>query len=155
MERLEIEKLFKEVTELVEAKKLYKNLAKKLHPDVGGDEESFKALNAVYNHILEHGLFFSSETSFDLDIEKIISQVLHFENIEIEVVGKWIWISGDTRAIKETLKNLGFKWASKKMMWYYGELLKCKSRKEKSIEEIRLTYGSQKVATKKSEKIAA
>ena len=78
-----------------------------------------------------------------------------FENIEIEVVGKWIWISGDTKAIKETLKNLGFKWASKKMMWYYGELLKCSSRKEKSIEEIRATYGTQKVQTKKSERIAA
>lgn len=155
MEKREIETLFKNVTELSDAKKLYKQLAKKLHPDVGGDEESFKALNAVYNHILEHGLFFSSEIEFDLDIEKIISQILHFENIEIEVVGKWIWISGDTKAIKETLKNLGFKWASKKRMWYCGELLKCKSRKEKSIEEIRATYGSQKVQTKKSERIAA
>ena len=70
MEKLEIEKLFKEITELAEAKKLYKKLAKQLHPDVGGDEESFKALNAVYNHILEHGLFFSSEVNFDIDIEK-------------------------------------------------------------------------------------
>ena len=107
MEKREIETLFKNVTELAEAKKLYKKLAKQLHPDVGGDEESFKALNAVYNHILEHGLFFSSEIEFDIEIEKIISQILHYENILIEVVGKWIWISGDTKEIKEALKNLG------------------------------------------------
>uniref|UniRef100_UPI004048447C hypothetical protein n=1 Tax=Aliarcobacter sp. TaxID=2321116 RepID=UPI004048447C len=155
MEKLEIETLFKNVTELAEAKKLYKKLAKQLHPDVGGDEESFKALNAVYNHILEHGLFFSSEITFDLDIEKIISQILHFENIEIEIVGKWIWISGETKEIKETLKNLGFKWASKKKMWYFGELQKSSNRREKSIEEIKATYGSQKVATKQNIKIAA
>ena len=103
MEKREIEALFKNVTELADAKKLYKKLAKQLHPDVGGDEESFKALNAVYNHILEHGLFFSSEIEFDLDIEKIISQILHYENILIEVVGKWIWVSGDTKEIKEAL----------------------------------------------------
>lgn len=155
MKKEEIETLFKNVSELADAKKLYKQLAKKLHPDIGGDEESFKALNAVYNHILEHGLFFSSEIKFDIDIEKIISQVLHFENIEIEVVGKWIWISGDTKAIKETLKNLGFKWASKKMMWYFGELQKSSNRREKSIEEIRATYGSQKVETKQRERLAA
>ena len=155
MEKREIETLFKNVTELAEAKKLYKKLAKQLHPDAGGDEESFKSLNAVYNHILEHGLFFSSEIEFDIEIEKIILQVLHFENILIEVVGKWIWISGDTKEIKETLKNLGFKWASKKKMWYFGELQKTSNRTEKSIEEIKARYGSQTVATKQNIKLAA
>ena len=155
MKKEEIEALFRSVAELTEAKKLYKQLAKKLHPDVGGDDESFKALNAVYNNVIEHNLYFSNEYKFDLEIEKIISQILHFENIEIEVIGKWIWISGETREIKETLKNLGFKWASKKKMWYFGELQKSSNRREKSIEEIKATYGSQKVATKQNIKIAA
>jgi hypothetical protein len=155
MKKEEIEALFRSVSELTEAKKLYKQLAKKLHPDVGGDDESFKALNAVYNNIIEHNLYFSNEYKFDLEIEKIISQILHYENIEIEVIGKWIWISGETREIKETLKNLGFKWASKKKMWYFGELQKSSNRREKSIEEIKATYGSQKVATKQNIKIAA
>lgn len=155
MEKREIKALFKNVTELADAKKLYKKLAKQLHPDVGGDEESFKALNAVYNNILEYGLFFSSEIEFDIEIEKIISQILHFENILIEVVGKWIWVSGDTKEIKEVLKNLGFKWALKKKMWYFGELQKTSNRTEKSIEEIKARYGSQTVATKQNIKLAA
>ena len=45
MTREEILREFREVTGINEAKKIYKNLAKKLHPDVGGDEESFKLLN--------------------------------------------------------------------------------------------------------------
>lgn len=155
MKKEEIEALFRNVSEIGEAKKLYKQLAKKLHPDVGGDDESFKALNAVYNNVIEHNLYFSNEYKFDLEIEKIISQILHFENIEIEIVGKWIWINGETKEIKETLKNLGFKWASKKKMWYFGELQKSSNRREKSIEEIKATYGSQKVATKQNIKIAA
>lgn len=155
MKKEEIEALFRNVSEIGEAKKLYKQLAKKLHPDVGGDDESFKALNAVYNNVIEHNLYFSNEYKFDLEIEKIIAQILHFEDIEIEVIGKWIWISGETKEIKETLKNLGFKWASKKKMWYFGELQKSSNRREKSIEEIKATYGSQKVATKQNIKIAA
>ena len=38
----------------------------------------------------------------------------NFENITIELIGSWIWVSGDTREIKEKLKEIGFKWASKK-----------------------------------------
>jgi len=62
---------------------------------------------------------------------------------------------GDTKAIKEDLKSLGFRWASKKKMWYYGELKKTSNRKEKDINEIRSTYGSQKVVSKQNKKIAA
>ena len=42
MTREEIINEFKGVEGINEAKKIYKTLAKKLHPDVGGDEESFK-----------------------------------------------------------------------------------------------------------------
>lgn len=41
MTREEILKEFQNVEGINEAKKIYKQLAKKLHPDVGGDEESF------------------------------------------------------------------------------------------------------------------
>jgi len=151
----QIKEAFKNIKELKEAKKIFKTLAKKLHPDTGGTNEEFKTLNKVYNDFLNNDLYFDSETKINIDLEKIISQILHFENLEIEIVGCWIWISGDTRAVKETLKNLGFKWASKKKMWYYGELKKVSSRGKKDINEIRATYGSQKVATKQNIRIAA
>ena len=54
-----------------EAKAVFKKLAKKLHPDVGGSNEDFKLLNQVYNHFLEHGLYFSNESKFDLELEKV------------------------------------------------------------------------------------
>ncbi|MBU1658728.1 hypothetical protein KKG72_06720 [bacterium] len=46
-------------------------------------------------------LILSKDSEFDLELEKVISQILHYENIVIEVVGSWIWLQGDTRAIKE------------------------------------------------------
>ena len=153
MTREEIIKEFSEVTGINEAKKVYKTLAKKLHPDIGGSEESFKILNAVYNDFIENKIYFSNDFKIDLDLEKIISQILHFENITIELVGSWIWLSGDTKEIKDKLKELGFKWASKKKMWYYGEM-KGKSHGEKSLDEIKDKYGSKTFKKKENEKIA-
>lgn len=137
-----------------EAKKIYKQLAKVLHPDVGGNEEDFKNLNAIYNHILENGIYFTNESKFDLELEKIISKILHFENIIIEVVGSWIWLSGETKAIKETLKDLGFKWASQKKQWYYGEM-KAKNPHPKSLDEIKAKYGCETLKTQENKRIAS
>lgn len=154
MTREEILKEFKNVEGINEAKKIYKTLAKKLHPDVGGTDEEFKLLNEIYNNLIEHKIYFSNESKFDIEIEKIISQILHFENITIEVVGSWIWLSGETRAIKETLKNLGFKWASQKKQWYYGEM-KAKNPHPRSMDEIKSKYGCETVRTKQKERLAS
>lgn len=154
MTQAQIENEFIGIDGINEAKKIYKELAKKLHPDVGGSTELFKILNAVYNHILENGINFSKDSEFDLEIEKIISQILHYENIIIEVVGSWIWLQGDTKTIKDTLKEIGFKWANKKKMWYYGEM-KGKNPHQKSMEDIKAKYGSQVVKTKLRDKIAS
>lgn len=115
----EIKKEFENVTGLNEAKKIFKKLARELHPDVGGSDEEFKILKNIYDDIVEHKIYFSNESKFDLELEKIISQILHFEDITIEVVGSWIWLSGNTKAIKDKLKDLNFKWASKKdvVLW--------------------------------------
>ena len=153
MTREEIINEFSEVTGINEAKKVYKTLAKKLHPDVGGSEEEFKLLNAIYNDFIENKIYFTNDFKIDLDLEKIISQILHFENITIELVGSWIWLSGDTKEIKDKLKELGFKWASKKKMWYYGEM-KGKSHGEKSLDEIKDKYGSKTFKKKENEKLA-
>ena len=153
MTREEIIKEFSEVTGINEAKKVYKTLAKKLHPDVGGSEEEFKILNSVYNDFIENKIYFSNDFKIDLDLEKIISQILHYENITIELVGSWIWLSGDTKEIKDKLKELGFKWASRKKMWYYGEM-KGKSHGEKSLDEIKDKYGSKVYKKKENEKLA-
>ena len=102
MTREEIISEFREVTGINEAKKIYKKLAKVLHPDMpNGDTESFKLLNAVYTDLIENKIYFSNDFKIDIELEKIISLILHFENIKIELIGSWIWVSGDTKEIKE------------------------------------------------------
>jgi hypothetical protein len=135
-----IKKEFKSVLGLNEAKKIYKKLAKELHPDIGGTDEEFKILNQIYNEIIENKIFFTNDSKYDIELEKIISKILHYENITIEVIGSWIWISGDTKFIKDKLKELNFRWARKKMMWYYGEKVR-NSGKTKSMKDIKSKYG--------------
>ena len=69
------------------------------------------------------------------------------ETIKKELIGEWLWISGDTWKHKETLKKLGFRWASKKKMWYYREekQIKWRSKKEYSIEEIKDRYTTKTI----------
>ena len=86
MTRAEIENEFRGIEGINEAKKIYKDLAKKLQ----GTTEELKVLNDVYNYILENAINISENSEFDLELEKIISQILHYENIIIEVVGSWI-----------------------------------------------------------------
>ena len=155
MTQSQIEEHFRSIEGINEAKKIYKELARQLHPDVGGDTEMFKMLNTVYTHILENGLNFLDDAQFDLELEKVISKILHFENIIIEVVGSWIWLSGNTKQIKDDLKELGFRWRSKKKMWSYGEMKGKRNHKEQNIDTIKAKYGCQTVQAKQRNKITS
>lgn len=153
MTREQIENEFRNLTGINEAKKVFKKLAQVLHPDKGGSNEEFQELNFLYNYYLENKLYFSNESKFDLELEKIISKILHYEDITIEVVGSWIWLSGlGTKYIKDKLKELGFKWASKKRMWYFGEM-KGRNPKEKSLDEIKAKYGCESIKTKEKDRL--
>ena len=154
MTQEQIKNEFIEVAGINEAKIIFKRLAKILHPDVGGTNEEFKILNTIYNDLISNNLYFSNDTKYDIELEKIISQILHFENITIEVVGSWIWLSGDTKIIKDKLKDLNFKWASKKKMWYYGEM-KGRNPRQKSMSEIKSKYGCDTLKSKGKYKIAS
>lgn len=33
---------------------------------------------------------------------------------------KWVWLHGETKSCKEVLKEVGFKWSSKRGAWYHS-----------------------------------
>jgi len=143
---------FEIVSELTEAKKVYRRLAKILHPDMdSGDTESFKILNNVYTDLIEHKIYFSNDIKIDIELEKIISLILHFENITIELIGSWCWVSNvdyTDKVVISKLKELGFKWASKKKMWHFSFEKSKNCGKTKSIEDIKNKYGSYAMKSK-------
>lgn len=103
-----------------------------------------KKINLAYEEAVKN---IDSKADLDKDFRAVIDKVINLAGVDIEIIGAWIWVSGNTYPIKDELKEAGFYWASKKKMWYWRrEEDSCKSsRGKKSIEQIRKQYGSQKV----------
>ena len=144
-------KYFKDCRSIEEVKTLYKQLAKQFHPDCGGDTATMQEINKEYAFACAR-VFKSENLSTEETDEKIrlseeyrnvIEQIIYLPAITIEVVGHWIWVTGNTYPVKTALKTAGLLFASKKVAWYYrAEEYKTKGGK-KSLDEIRRKYGSE------------
>ena len=133
-----------------EIKARFRDLCKQHHPDLGGNEETMKAVNLAYEERLR-GEFRKSmdddkaEQTVDLEREVAakVAEIISLQGIIIELVGRWIWVTGDTFNVKDTLKAAGLFWASKKRAWYWHKPEDtCSSRARKSLDEIKAKYGS-------------
>ena len=51
------------------------------------------------------------ETATLSDVIKNLQQKVNPEGLRLEIVGKWLWLSGATFAVKEALKELGFRYS--------------------------------------------
>jgi hypothetical protein len=97
------------------------------------------------------------EADYEIKLSELyraaIEKIIHLPGIVIEIVGHWIWVTGNTRPVKEELKAAHFFFASKKCAWYFrAEEYKTRGS-GKSLEEIRRKYGSQQVNTGRKEKV--
>lgn len=85
----------------------------------------------------------------DERLRKILQSIILFEGINIEIIGCWIWVDGNTFRYKDDLKAIGFKWANEKKKWYFHtEAFKKRSKRTLSIDDIRNLYGSTEVKMK-------
>ena len=153
-------KYFNNCKTIEELKKEYKKLAFANHPDRNGDLEVMKAINVEYEEALNNLKMNGSKadkesTEVASEFIEIINNIINLEGLVIEIVGNWIWITGNTKEHKEVLKANGFYYASKKKAWYLKPNdYVAKSRKHYSLDEIKSKYGSTKVeaGTKKNYK---
>lgn len=142
-------KYFKNVETLEELRREYKRLVKENHPDNGGSNEAIKIINVEYDELFkvlknndktEHTKYNMSE---DEMLRNVINSIINL-NIDIEICGSWIWVSGNTYGCKTELKQNGFRWASKKKMWYWHSTEeKVRGNGKTTIDDIRNKYGSQ------------
>ena len=52
--------------------------------------------------------------SEDEKLREVLQSIISLQNINIEIVGCWIWGDGETYEHKDKLKALGFRWAREK-----------------------------------------
>lgn len=142
---------FKNIKTLEELRKEYKRLVKQNHPDNGGSDELIKTINVEYEFTFK--MIEKSDTAnskkynmaADEQIRDIINMIINL-NINIEICGSWVWVSGNTYTCKDELKKNGFHWASKKKMWYWHDAEEVtRSNGKTTMDDIRTKYGSEKV----------
>lgn len=62
--------------------------------------------------------------------------------LTIKSAGTWLWATGNTRQYKQELINLGWKWAPRKVAWYYclPELKRKRRPSNLTVEQIEERY---------------
>lgn len=144
---------------LEELKKQYRTLAMKQHPDCGGTVEAMQQINNEYDTLFEQlktihttptGDTYKANTNETPEqFKNIINRLIVLEGISIEIIGSWVWVTGNTYQHKEIIKSLMFRWSNSKKAWYFhGDNYHKTSKKTFTLDEIRDLYGSQTITSK-------
>ena len=162
-------RFFEGVNSLEELKKMYFKLAKKYHPDMGGDLEVMKAINAEYDEKIKYFEKYGSrqeqqtaakeaatpkEATTPDNFKKIV-EILLKKGIDIEIIGCWLWVSKPGIHLN-LLKKCGFQYSTKHRKYYLAtEASSGKKRATKSsIDDIRYKYGSTVLKAEEVQKLA-
>ncbi|MNJ95323.1 DnaJ domain protein [compost metagenome] len=147
-------KYFKECSTLDEVKSVYKKLAKQYHPDMGGDLATMQEINKEYQLAiakLANGANLTDEEKeqhirFSDEYRRVLEMIISLPDIQIELVGFWIWVTGNTKPVKDQLHSAGLHFAYKKQAWYFrGDQFKVLRGGKKTLEQIRSKYGSETI----------
>lgn len=140
------------IATIEQLKAQYRDLIKKNHPDVGGDNDAMKAINIEYEELfnrIEQGLTVEQKKenrhTINDGFREVLEKVIFLQGIKIEIIGSWLWISGNTYAVYEQIKQAGFKFSKTKKSWYwYNGIEKKKShcRGRYTMSELRERHGS-------------
>ncbi len=140
-------------------KNAYKISCSKYHPDRNpAGLEIMKMVNVAYSTLKSYDgvASISQEASgYGEEVAKALNAI-NALNLNIEVCGAWVWVSGDTKSHKEILKETGFKWAPKKKNWYFkpSDAKRSRSFGKFSMDQIRDKYGSVSFSGTKQKMIA-
>ena len=143
----------KNYEKLEDIKKHYRELCKKLHSDFGGSDADFIAMKKEYDYLLKNFIEtqnFGNNEDFEIieELKEKLKHIIYITDITIEVIGTWLWVSGNTITHKEMLKKLGFLYSSNKKMWFYTKNLRYKNRKGKSkynMQDLQSIYKHRKI----------
>jgi hypothetical protein len=160
-------KFFQSCKTKQEAKKMFRELAKIHHPDTAtGDNDTMVAIIAEYEKVVkilpsitDDGFSNQTEEEFILHVSKemkdILDNISHLP-IDIEIIGTWIWVSGNTYPYKSYLTAYNFTWCANKKMyqWHLEKDSHAWRGKVKPIEDIRNAYGTTKIKNSERQSIA-
>ena len=151
-----------DVTDIKEISKQYRKKIFSCHPDHGGTDGKFIELQQAYATIMASiqytGRRFNKETQSMEDILKnyndalinkmmeLINNLSHVKDININIMGDWIWVDGETKPYKDKIKAMNFRFSTNKKAWYWHDgKYKKRSKTSYSMSDIELRHGRVKI----------
>jgi hypothetical protein len=137
---------------LQDIKAIYRKLAKDNHPDHGGSVEMMQLINTAWSdfgkYFITYAEYIVREATDEHNIT-FIAELQAMQGVTIEIVGYWVWLTGNTILYKDSIKGLGFMFSGSKKAWYWSPSLesKRKYRGTASLSKIRNKYGSTIIET--------
>ena len=139
----------------------YRRACSMFHPDRNpAGLEMMKLINAAYESLKDYVSVNGSDDDVDLEdnlgdeINMALNAIIGL-GLTIEICGSWIWVSGDTKPHRELLKEAGYRFAPKKLMWSFCGGKRTSSRGKYSMDDIRVRHGSVYVKRPEKKYIAA
>lgn len=151
---------FQSCETLQQVKDLYRTLAKENHPDKGGNLQTMQEINNQYSRaiatIARGGKFTAQEAEAEIlqaeAYQEAVNKVVNLEGCKLELIGSWLWITGNTKQYKDILKSdpAKFNWAKKKTdfsAWFFrtAEYKTCNKGQKMGLDAIRNKYGAQTI----------
>jgi curved DNA-binding protein CbpA len=137
-------------------KKEFRALAFVHHPDHGGTDADFRDLNRMYQDRLsaldgakstdengkEHTYTYNveRETAVAEKLAATIAALPH--TVTVWLIGIYLWCQGDTKAHRETLKVLGYRWSPNRGMWYWKPADYKSRRSRYGMDHLAAKYGA-------------
>lgn len=154
---------------------MYKKLCREFHPDLNPADNSTEIMKSINNEFEQvfrtlKNKHRSEDTDTTADSREngaetaetpaefmeIINSLINCEGLEIDLVGRWVWLTGNTYPYKDVIKSLNFKWAGKKKAWYWHSAEdNSRNRKQMTLDEIKALHGCKIFVTASMPKLAA
>ena len=100
----------------------------------------------------EHTYRYNEKTEKKIQAALQALLALKMDNVKIELVGTWVWASGDTRPHKEELKKAGLIWHGKRKLWYWRVRGGPRKYTGLPFNDLRKLYGSKEYKPEESQK---
>jgi len=78
-------------------------------------------------------------------------KVREISDVEVELVGSWLWVDGETYEHKDKLNELGFRWSNKREKWYWHTGPWKGYGSDKSYKHLKDKHGAQTIKAPEEE----
>ena len=118
---------FEQCKTVRELNKKYFDLAQVNHPSKGGNKAMWQTITSQFGFVAAQ-MVHAENLADDVTAERIdmikhfgaaIESAICLPDTKLDITDVWLWVTGKTYAVKDTLYAAGYSYGSKRAAWYF------------------------------------